>query len=232
MRLGLFGKLQAKRDFIAIATPRSFLAAWEPWLQAGVSASRMQLGERWRDAFLTAPIWRFWLGAEICGTTAVGAIMPSMDGVGRYFPLTVATFAEAGDAPAPPEIDAYDDWFVSLEDFLFTTLDPTRSFEQTTEAMERLPRLPAPVLHPSKADLATHSSIFAGGDEDFSTRFWRTRTTNYLESYAAMTFWWTVGGKDYEPAAIASLRMPDPALFARMLAGDFSDAGAATVATS
>ena len=34
MRCGLFGKLGAKRDFIALATPRSFLEAWEPWVQS------------------------------------------------------------------------------------------------------------------------------------------------------------------------------------------------------
>jgi type VI secretion system protein ImpM len=45
MRCGLFGKLSAKRDFIALATPRAFLEIWEPWVQASLSASRHQLGE-------------------------------------------------------------------------------------------------------------------------------------------------------------------------------------------
>ena len=44
MRCGLYGKLPAKRDYVAIGTPREFLAAWEPWLQGGVSTSRMSLG--------------------------------------------------------------------------------------------------------------------------------------------------------------------------------------------
>lgn len=51
MRCGLFGKIGAKRDFIAIATPRNFLEAWEPWLQAALSASRHQLGSGWQQAF-------------------------------------------------------------------------------------------------------------------------------------------------------------------------------------
>ncbi|XUJ35146.1 type VI secretion system-associated protein TagF [Bradyrhizobium japonicum] len=51
MRCGLFGKIGAKRDFIAIATPRSFLEAWEPWVQAALSASRHQLGPGWQQAF-------------------------------------------------------------------------------------------------------------------------------------------------------------------------------------
>ena len=54
MRCSLFGKLAAKRDFIALFAPRDFLNAWEPWMQACVSASRDALGESWQQAYLTA----------------------------------------------------------------------------------------------------------------------------------------------------------------------------------
>ena len=67
MQCGLFGKLPTKRDFIAHQAPREFLDVWEPWMQGGISASRHELGDDWQQAFLTAPIWRFWLGAELCG---------------------------------------------------------------------------------------------------------------------------------------------------------------------
>ena len=50
MRCSLFGKLSAKRDFIALAVPRDFLNAWEPWMQGCVSASRDNLGELWLQA--------------------------------------------------------------------------------------------------------------------------------------------------------------------------------------
>ncbi len=50
MRCGLYGKLPCKRDFVALAAPRAFLSVWVPWLQGGVSASRAQLGDGWRDA--------------------------------------------------------------------------------------------------------------------------------------------------------------------------------------
>src|SRR6266550_2150880 len=75
MRCSLFGKLPAKRDFIALFSPRIFLDVWEPWIQGSISASRQELGEDWQNAFLTAPIWRFWLGAELCRTPVAGALM-------------------------------------------------------------------------------------------------------------------------------------------------------------
>src|SRR5919106_784057 len=111
MRCGLYGKLPAKRDFVAVSTPRGFLDAWEPWMQGGISASRQDLGEGWQEAFLRAPIWRFWLGADLCGTTVLGAFMSSLDGVGRYYPLTLLTWAEEGEAIAPPDLDPQETWF-------------------------------------------------------------------------------------------------------------------------
>ena len=86
MPCGLYGKLPMKRDFISVSTPQAFLERWEPWIQGGIAASRVALGAQWQDIFLRAPIWRFWLGAEICGRPAMGSFMPSVDGVGRFFP--------------------------------------------------------------------------------------------------------------------------------------------------
>jgi type VI secretion system protein ImpM len=225
MRFGLFGKMQAKRDFIAVATPRAFLSAWEPWLQGGMSASRMQMGEGWQNAFLTAPIWRFWLGEDICGTVVTGAIMASMDGVGRYFPLTLTAFAEEGDACPPPEIDPREAWFAAIEDFLIATLDTGRSFEETTAALGRLPQESAqPETPASVASLAPFAGMRAGAIDGFAEAFRQTRLADSRRAYAGMSFWWTAGGKDYDPLAIAVPRMPDSNLFAGMLTGDFSAA--------
>jgi type VI secretion system protein ImpM len=223
MRFGLFGKLQAKRDFIAVATPRSFLAAWEPWLQGGISASRQRLGDRWQNAFLTAPIWRFWLGADICGVTTMGALMPSMDGVGRYFPLTFLAFAEAGEGPPPPEIDPADGWFAAVEAFLFTTLEPGRGFEELTDALAALPAPPPPPPPPEGvAGVAPYAGVVAAGEDGFSRLFESARRADGAGACAAMSFWWTAGGQDYPPRAIATPGLPDPQLFAAMLTGDFA----------
>ena len=107
MPVGLFGKLPAKRDFVAFGASRRFLEAWEPWLQAGMATSKQSVGTGWTELYNRAPIWRFWLGADFCGEAMIGAFMPSVDGVGRSFPLTL--FAGEGDESLPPpELDAND----------------------------------------------------------------------------------------------------------------------------
>ena len=47
MSAGLFGKLPAKRDFVAVNAPRRFLETWEPWLQSGVATSKQTSGTAW-----------------------------------------------------------------------------------------------------------------------------------------------------------------------------------------
>ena len=48
-------------------------------------------GLRWLDVYLTSPAWRFVCAAGACGPRPVmGLMAPSVDQVGRYFPITLA----------------------------------------------------------------------------------------------------------------------------------------------
>ena len=221
MRCSLFGKLGAKRDFIALATPRRFLETWEPWVQACMSASRHQLGSRWQNAFLTAPIWRFWLGAGIAGTTVTGAIMPSLDGVGRYYPLTLLAVADPSYSFPPPDMNQQDQWFASAEEFLLSTLDQTRSFDDIAAALDALP---APLM---EATITCSQEIQALGDtmvgivtagKTFQDSLLMLRQSNHGSS-AAASFWWTEGGGNFAPMALCTRGMPDPFRYSNMLTG-------------
>lgn len=222
MRCGLFGKIGAKRDFIAIATPRSFLEAWEPWVQAGLSASRHQLGSGWQQAFLTAPVWRFWLGAAICGATVTGAIMPSLDGVGRYYPLTLHAMTDENALLPPPGIDPQDEWFAQAEAFLLSTLDRAATFEQISDSLDRLalPRLQA--SHSSGSDVTALGTTGVGVLSDlsaFAQSFTALSAAN-PQIHAAASFWWTAGGEGFPSMALACRGLPDPFHYSTLLTGD------------
>ncbi|MBW8270232.1 type VI secretion system-associated protein TagF [Caldovatus aquaticus] len=110
--LGLYGKLPAHGDFVRRALPRSFVAPWDAWLQAGIAAARAALGAAWEEAWRDGPVWRFALPAGACGPEAVaGVLAPSADAVGRRFPLTLAAVFAAAEAAARAE----EAWFDALE---------------------------------------------------------------------------------------------------------------------
>lgn len=222
MRCGLFGKLSARRDFIALATPRAFLEVWEPWLQASLSASRHQLGERWQQAFLTAPVWRFWLGAAICGTTVTGAIMPSLDGVGRYYPLTLHAVADEGAALPPPQIDPQENWFAQAEAVLLGTLDREATFEQAGAVLEAL-AAPRPLASGTHDDaivpLGEAMMGMVAAQDAFAPSF-AALTAADPNVYAAASFWWTGGGGDFPPLALSCRGLPDPFRYSTLLTGD------------
>jgi type VI secretion system protein ImpM len=97
---GCHGKIPSRGDFIRCGLSRAFLDAWDAWLQRMLAASRSALGEDWLPAWLEAPIWRFALAPGLAGAdAAIGLFMPSVDRVGRYFPLTLAATL-CGAAPA------------------------------------------------------------------------------------------------------------------------------------
>jgi type VI secretion system protein ImpM len=234
MQCCLYGKVAAKRDFIAISAPREFLNAWEPWLQGAISASRTTLGDKWQPAFLTAPIWRFWLGADICGTSVMGAFMSSLDGVGRYFPLTLFACADDDAAIPPPEFTSQDDWFEAAEAFLMSTLNHDTNFEAMTAALAALPppvqELQKVLAQDSGGDpngqqvlfQAVPQALLAARGQSFSEVFGSIRRRDYARIYAGSTFWWTVGGEGVASVALSGKGMPDPFLFAAMLTGQFA----------
>jgi type VI secretion system protein ImpM len=109
---GLFGKLPSRGDFLRASLPEDFVAPWDSWCREMLAASREELGDAWFDAWMEAPIWRFLLPPGTCGAQAVlGIWLPSVDKVGRHFPLALC-------ALAPSTLDLMDGaaWLQAAED--------------------------------------------------------------------------------------------------------------------
>jgi type VI secretion system protein ImpM len=107
-RVGLFGKLPSRGDFLREGLPRDFVDGWDAWWQRGLALTQQRPQEEWRDAWLEAPVWRFALPPGLCGVHGVlGLWMPSVDKAGRYFPLTLAATAAADWAPLVPSLTPF-----------------------------------------------------------------------------------------------------------------------------
>ncbi|WP_422088524.1 type VI secretion system-associated protein TagF [Variovorax sp.] len=87
---GWFGKLPGMGDFAHRRLPEAFRSVWDQWLQRGLARLKDRHAD-WMERYLEAPIWCFALGPGVAGERGwIGVLMPSVDGVGRYFPFTLA----------------------------------------------------------------------------------------------------------------------------------------------
>ncbi len=48
------------------------------------------------------------------------------------------------------------------------------------------------------------------------------RSQAHHKIFAGSTFWWTIGGDGFPPAALCGKHMPDPYVFSAMLTGVFA----------
>jgi len=98
MTPGFFGKMPAHGDFVERGLPAEFTRPWDSWLQSCVAVSRDLLGAAWLDAYMNGPVWRFVISPGVLGASGwSGVLTPSVDRVGRHFPLTLA-------APFPADV--------------------------------------------------------------------------------------------------------------------------------
>lgn len=125
MQTGLYGKLPAHGDFVHRNLSNSFIKLWDDWLQLFVSGSRDQLGDDWLDIYLTSPIWRFSLSSGVMDEfNWNGIVMPSVDRVGRYFPLTIVRPVSANASPVSLIVQAQT-WFEQVEAHCLDALEHT-----------------------------------------------------------------------------------------------------------
>lgn len=123
---GWYGKLPVLGDFAGRRLPPVFVEPWDHWLATGLAHWRAS-DSAWLDGFLAAPTLRFVLGAGIPfdGSPGyAGVLMPSVDRVGRYFPLTVARARDIGETEAPSA------WLHAMEGVAVAALNEDWSAER------------------------------------------------------------------------------------------------------
>lgn len=208
---GFYGKLASRGDFVSRGLPQSFIGPWDSWLAAGLLASQTSLGDRWLDAYLVSPLWRFMVGAGVCGPqAAVGVVMPSIDRVGRYFPLTVAVLLDH-DADPASVVGSSDVWFEQVEQLLLSTLSVEASFETFGAG---LTTLGSPACLPR-----TPSSRFAGLHRFDATDPKARMTALAEQACEGASLWWGQGSERIAPALLRCQGLPVAADFAQFLLG-------------
>lgn len=139
---GWYGKLSTLGDFASRRLPPPALQALDHWLSEVVAGSRQQLGEGWLERYLDSPLQRFVIGPGVIDSAWwFGAMMPSCDNVGRYFPLVVLQ-----PRPAPPMdrdgLDRLEHWWRGVGEAALETLADEVDVERFDRALAALPPWP------------------------------------------------------------------------------------------
>jgi type VI secretion system protein ImpM len=234
--VGFYGKLPTHGDFLRRRVADDFISAWDPWLQRCIADSRAVLGEQWLAVYLTSPVWRFALGPNVCGGAPVaGLVVPSVDRVGRYFPLTLVW-------PTPIEWSTlevavhFDHGFECAERLLLDTLamehfefaDFDRRVMQLADNFRelrsgvRLTRQAAAAVTQSKnrpwcIPLQAVSALQAPAIQLFGAQMEASAETGGL--------WWTDGSAVVSPSWLMTPGLPDPGRYSAMLDGEWAVAG-------
>jgi len=162
---GAFGKIPSLGDFLRADAPAGFVEVWDGWLQGAMLSARRDLGMRWQECYFSAPIWRFTLSQGLAGRLPVlGILMPSVDRVGRQFPLTLMAALPQG-APVILTHLAADAVFARLEELALQTLERDLGRAQLLQQLAALPRVAVP-RRPVAADRGGVMTLIAPPGRD------------------------------------------------------------------
>jgi type VI secretion system protein ImpM len=224
---GWYGKLPYLGDFASRRLPEEFIQTWDLWLQEVLHATRASLGQAWLDRYLTMPIWRFVLLPGLAGPSGwAGVLMPSVDRVGRQFPLTLAA-ALSSDAAAAHAVFQGAGWFASLEEAALGVLDPTHSPDDLDRALADCTFAPPGVVARDTSDggLQRLPSVEAF---DVLAQAEAFRAWGGQSGWQGL--WWTRGRVDGDALMLTCAALPTAEEFAWLLESRTSPAADARAA--
>ncbi len=225
---GLFGKLPQQADFVSHHLSEEYTDYWHSWLQSSMSVSREQLGDDWLNYYLTSPVWRFALSPGICSPHAMtGVLIPSMDEVGRYFPLTLT------HAGSHQVWDAWlngEEWFDSVEQVILSALDENISYTGLVESVESMetPEFPGLPQYQTQFSLTGIDKAFMVPVSDNNANgemMAALLDKTYSRLLGSYSLWWTKGSEHVEPCLLISSNLPSAGQFAAMFDGDWQQWG-------
>ena len=231
-KLGYYGKVPTHGDFVSKGLPRSFIDPWDLWLQEAILTSRQQLGEQWLDYYLTSPLYRFVLSPGICGETGwLGILMPSVDKVGRYYPMTISQMID--ERTNSFMALQKNEWFVKLEELALSCLKDSYSLNEFNSEIDQLAKgivyeSPPPQ---SLVDRINNQAFHPAWQQSLNciesiTDLLPSMLDSVLkERCFAYSLWWTRGSEHVSPSFLFSEGLPPFDSVAAMFDGNWQQWG-------
>lgn len=224
---GLYGKIPVRGDFVTRRLTPRFVETWDRWLQNALSASKEQLDDRWLEIYLTSPIWHFLLSPGICSSRSwVGILMPSVDKVGRYFPLTLAASLNNTQRQLDIFLHAAD-WFDQLEQLALSALEDNIDLAELDERLKayNLSEQPSPTrlsaIDPAdtgrEGKFAYHIAL--DSLDHMADAFARLGFHYFAQAHPMYSLWSTTGSETMKPCLWVYDNLPPLDAFSELLIG-------------
>ncbi|WP_097460388.1 type VI secretion system-associated protein TagF [Mangrovitalea sediminis] len=231
---GLCGKIPSRGDFVDSGLPWDLQQPLTEWLQALIGVSRDQLQQHWLDLYLTSPVWRFATPAGAFGPYGcAGVMIPSVDRVGRYFPLVLLKTHGA----APIELHMHGAaWYDNLAALALSALEPNLDLAPLATTIRELPPVLAEQViaspfqgqqsfrqQPSQPHYPWHIPTGATGNlGETSLAFLHHVLSKAVPAYS---LWWTEGSASVDPTCLVCSGLPPISGYAAMLDGQWQQWG-------
>ncbi|MFT6903810.1 MAG: type VI secretion system ImpM family protein [Oleiphilaceae bacterium] len=231
INFGFFGKLPINGDFIQRNLPNHFVHCWDNWLQENLLACQQKYPGDWLQHYLTSPIWRFFIAPSVIDENAyIGIVGPSVDTVGRYFPITMVTPIPRAHVAAIFS-SPFQKTFVALEaiflkylhmnsaqthnavDLLCEDLRVQSRALESLIAQQSIERLPE--------SLDSHRFILSD-QRDMAGAVSSLWLMQIMERHKETTLWWSNGNQSSSPSFLSSRSLPDKQQFVEMFSS-FND---------
>ncbi len=115
----MFGKLPTEGDYIRVGSDRALLDFLDAWLTSAWSEFMLTAEDRWEEHYRVATLW--WFAAPFEAGSVCGVICPSLDAVGRLFPIVVASRSTTSDALAA--LTSSTPWFDAVQEAVLQALE-------------------------------------------------------------------------------------------------------------
>ncbi|WP_293268909.1 type VI secretion system-associated protein TagF [Neptunomonas sp.] len=222
---GFYGKFPEVGDFVNRRLPKSFVEPWDGWLQSAIASSQTQLGEEWLKMYLTSPLWRFVISKGLCGDSPwFGLMMPSVDRVGRYFPLTLACRLPLDANPLKVVLEG-SDWFDMAEEALMSVLVDTRfnmeNFDTRVVSLGSLDKAHASIGTPINVGFGSVWQISLS-EQGVNSAIPTLAHQLLLQRLSDYSLWWGSGSDFVSSSLLVCAGLPQVKDFSAMLSGDWS----------
>ncbi len=221
---GLYGKLPAYGDFIFRNLNPAFIATWDEWLQHFISASQEQIGEDWLNIYLTSPIWRFVLSPGVIDNNMwAGLMMPSVDRVGRYFPISIVKPFTSNISPVNFMLKQ-SNWFNELEKHCLTALNGNIDVDELLSTVTEIEVLTQQRYQPTY-NLGEMGPMLFGlpsaDDEQVKAAMTYMLSAALTTGLNSFSLWQTAGSELVSPVLFSCQGLPPIGSLASMLDGQW-----------